>query len=208
MLRSATEHGRGVAAAAAGASFSSKPIGDWFAAFALSIAWGLGLALPALWQGHLIGQPYTDLYPAVWGLWAFGHIDDGGLTQTLLLGFPDGMPHYYASPIKGLLARPLIPILGVESVWNLLTIGARIATPLCAFGAARAWGLGKWGALTAATIWGCSPTFQGYAVEGIVEGTDGWTLALWAWAIGRRRHVWASIAMALTIVSSLSLIHI
>ncbi len=47
-----------------------------------------------------------------------------------------------------------------------------------------------------------APFFHGYAVEGIVEGTDGWTLALWAWALGARRFRLAAIPFALTILSS------
>ena len=64
--------------------------------------------------------------------------------------------------------------------------------------------------LMAARAWGLAPArhhcsaiyivlfFHGYAVEGIVEGTDGWTLALWAWALGAnvsrcRLYSWESL---------------
>lgn len=174
----------------------------WLLAAALSVLWGIGPAIPALLRGDLLGQPFTDLYPAVWGLWELGRQQPALPAHTDLLGYPGGIGYYYASPIKGALAGGLLPLLGLPATWNLLTLLARIATPLCAFGAARAWGLQATGALTVAAAWGCAPMFHGYAVEGIVEGTDAWTLALWAWAAGRRRHGWSALALALAIVSS------
>ena len=56
--------------------------------------------------------------------------------------------------------------------------------------------------LVVAAAVGCSAVFQGYAVEGIVEGTDGWPLALWAWAVGRERWGWSAVSVALCIVCS------
>jgi hypothetical protein len=167
----------------------------WLAAAALAVLWGLGPALPTLAEGGLIGQPFTDLYPAVWGLWSW----PGGGTW---LGWPDGIDFYYASPIKAALAVPLKALLGLPLTWNLLCVLARIATVLCAYGAALAWGFSPAGALTAAAAYGCAPFFQGYAVEGITEGVDGWTLALWAWAAGARRPALAAAGLALAVLSS------
>jgi len=178
------------------------PLRGWGLAAALALAWGIGPALPALLRGELIGQPYTDLYPAVWGLWELARQQPGLPTHTEMLGHPSGIGYYYAAPLKGILAGGLLPLLGLPATWNLLTLAARVATPLCAFGAGRAWGLGTTGALTVAAAWGCAPLFHGYAVEGIVEGTDGWTLALWAWAAGHRRHGLSAIGLALSILSS------
>lgn len=174
----------------------------WLLAAALAALWGIGPALPALLRGELLGQPYTDLYPAVWGLWEQGRQQPALPVRTDLLGYPEGIGYYYASPIKGVLAGLLLPLLGLPATWNLLTVLARIATPLCAYGAGRAWGLRASGALTVACAWGCAPIFHGYAVEGIVEGTDAWTLALWAWAAGHRRHGRSAVALAAAIVSS------
>lgn len=175
----------------------------WRSALALALLWGVGLALPTLLRGELLGHPHTDLYPSVWGLWASGADPLSLLSaHTLLLGHPEGMGYAYASPLKGLLAVPLLPLLGVTWTWNGLVLLARVATPLCAYGAGRAWGLSPGGALVAAGAWGCAPFFQGYAVEGIVEGTDGWTLALWAWAAGARRPVLAGLALGLSLISS------
>jgi hypothetical protein len=168
----------------------------------LAVTWAVGPALGPLLNGQLLGHGLTDLYPSVWGLWAFAEAQPGLPSTTHWLGFPDGMGYAYSSPIKGWIATPLLPVLGLKATWNLLLVAARGATVLCAFGAARAWGLTRSGALVAAAVYGCSPFFHGYAVEGIVEGTDGWTLALWLWAIGRGRYRLAAIPFALTIVSS------
>ncbi|MCB9758984.1 MAG: hypothetical protein H6739_04020 [Alphaproteobacteria bacterium] len=174
----------------------------WLAACALAVGWGLGPALPALLRGELIGQPFTDLYPAVWGMWWFAGEQPGLPTSCALLGAPAGMPFYYSSPLHGWAAWPLLPLLGLPATWNALVVAARVATVLCAYGAARAWGLARSGALVAAAVYGCAPFFHGYAVEGIVEGTDGWTLALWLWAFAARRPVAGAVAFALTVLSS------
>ncbi len=168
----------------------------------LALLWGLGLALPALSRGELLGHGATDLYPSVWGLWAFAQAQPGLPAHTPLLGFPEGMGFYYSAPIKGWLATPLLPLLGLTATWNLLTVAARVATVMAAWLAGRAWGLGRSGALVAAAAFGCAPFFHGYAVEGIAEGTDGWTLALLVWALGRRRHLLGAGLLALTLLSS------
>jgi hypothetical protein len=168
----------------------------------LALAWGLLPALPALIAGELIGSPWTDLYPSVWGLWWFASQQPGLPTFCEQLAAPEGMPFYYSSPLHGWFATPWIPLIGVPASWNLGVLAARVATVVCAFGAARAWGLERPGALVAAAIYGCAPFFHGYAVEGIVEGLDGWTLALFLWAHARRRTGWAVLAFGLTVISS------
>ncbi len=168
----------------------------------LALAWGLLPALPALLTGELIGSPWTDLYPSVWGMWWFASQQPGLPEHCQQLAAPEGMPFYYSSPLHGWFATPLIPLLGVPATWNLGVLTARIATVLCAFGAARAWGLERSGALVAAAIYGCAPFFHGYAVEGIVEGLDGWSLALFLWAHARRRTGWAMLAFGVTVISS------
>lgn len=168
----------------------------------LALLWGLAPVLPALLRGELAGHPFTDLYPSVWGLWGFVEAQPGLPGRTDLLGFPDGMGFYYSSPLKGWLAWPLVPVIGLPATWNLLLVLARVGTVLASWAAARAWGFGLPGALAAAATFGASPFFHGYAVEGIVEGTDGWTLALWAWAVGRRRWRLSALFFGLTVLSS------
>jgi len=172
------------------------------AALGLALAWGVLPALPSLARGELIGHGLTDLYPSVWGLWHF-HAAGGLLPDhTSLLSHPHGMGFYYSSPIKAWLGLPLLGVLGLAGTFNALTLAARVGTVLAAYGAGRVWGLRGPGALTAAAVYGCAPFFHGFAVEGIIEGTDGWTLALWAWAAGARRHGLAAGALALTVLSS------
>ncbi len=176
----------------------------------MSLVWAICPALPALLRGELLGHGLTDLYPSVWALWSFASLQDGCLPGcqegwpafTHLLAWPQGQGHLTASPIKGLLAIPLLPVLGLVSTWNALVISARFATVMCAWLAARAVGLTGPGALAAAAVYGCAPFFHGYAVEGLAEGTDGWTLALLALALARGRPLWAAAALALTILSS------
>ena len=171
-------------------------------AWLLAIAWGLLPALPALLRGDLLGHPYTDLYPSVWGLWLAAEQWPGIVAHTHQLAAPDGMGFYYSSPLKGWLAGLWMPWLGVGWTWNLLTVAARIATVGLFGHAARAWGLKGAGILVVAAALGCSAVFQGYAVEGIVEGTDGWPLALWAWAVGRERWGLSAVGLALCVLSS------
>jgi len=167
---------------------------------ALAIVWSVGPAIGPLIRGELIGHGLTDLYPSVWGLWIFTEAQPGLPNATKMIG--NGMGFYYSSPIKGWLAWPFISLFGLPATWNMLVLAARIATIVCSYAAARAWGVGQKGALAAAAVYGCSPFFHGYAVEGIAEGSDGWTLALWAWAIGARRFRLAAVPFALTILSS------
>lgn len=176
--------------------------GGWGAAFLLAFLWGLGPALPALLQGQLLGAPYTDLYPSVWGLDWFSAQQPGLPLWTDRVAAPEGMGFYYSSPLHGWIGAPIWALFGPTIAYNVTLLFARVATVLAAFGAFRALRLGPRGALCAAGIYGASPFFQGYAVEGIVEGTDGWTLALWAWAAARRRPILSTFAFALTVASS------
>jgi len=168
----------------------------------LAVLWGVGPAIPALARGDLLGQPYTDLYPSVWGMWLAAENWPGVVTHTTQLAFPEGMGFYYSSPVKGWLAGLLLPLLGLPATWNLLTVAARVATVGLSAHAARAWGLSSRGALAVAGAFGCSSVFQGYAVEGITEGVDGWPLALWAWAVARERPIFAAVGLGLCVVSS------
>ena len=98
----------------------------------LAVAWAVGPAIPALLASDLLGHGHTDLYPSVWGLWAFAEAQPGLPNRTDLLGFPQGMGYYYSSPIKGWLAALLLPIFSLPATWNLLVIAARLATVMTA----------------------------------------------------------------------------
>jgi hypothetical protein len=175
----------------------------WAWALLLALTWSVLPALPALLHGDLIGQPYTDLYPAVWGLHWFVHHQPGVPTVALELGWPEGAGFYYSSPIHGWAAWPLMALgIPLPWTWNLTLLAARLAGPLLAFAWLRAEGLEARGALVGAALFGCAPTLHGYAVEGIVEGTDAWTLALWGLLVARRRPIAACAAFFLVVASS------
>ena len=168
---------------------SPKDHSGWYFTLFLAIVWVIGPAAPTIISGQLLGHPWTDLYPSVWGMWWFASEQPFAFPTSLPmfadgLGAPVGMPFFYSSAIHGALATPLLSMFSLVTTWNTLTVAARIGTVLAAYGAAKAWGLSSRGAIVAASIFGCSPFFHGYAVEGIVEGVDGWALALWLWLFG------------------------
>lgn len=172
-------------------------------AVALAILWGLGPMLPAWIAGAIPGSPFTDLYPSVWSVgWFAGHAVEVLPRFAPELAAPAGMPFYAASPLHGALGVLLVPLVGVAQAYTIGVAAARVATVLCAAWAATGLGLGRAGALGFAAVYGCAPFFQGYAVEGIVEGTDGWTLALWVGFAARQRWGPATLAAALTVLSS------
>lgn len=174
----------------------------WGAALLLAALWALLPALPPLLAGDLPGSPYTDLYPSVWGLGWFVEQQPGLPTFTHALAAPAGMPFYYSSPLHGWLGAPFYRLGGPVAGYAAPLLLARFATLACAFGALRAGGLGRAGALTGAVVYGASPFFHGFAVEGIVEGTDGWPLPLWAWMVWTDRRGGAALALALAVVAS------
>ena len=169
----------------------------------LALVWGIGPMLPAWVSGAVPGSPWTDLYPSVWSVtWFADHAAAILPTFAPELAAPAGMPFYAASPLHGALGVVLVPLVGSADAYTIGIALARIATVLAAAWAGRGLGLGRAGALGFAAIYGCAPFFHGYAVEGILEGTDGWTLALWVGFAARERWLPASVAAALTVLSS------
>ena len=183
-------------------SAARSAAGAWWPAIALALIWGVGPALPALWAGEIIGQPFTDLYPSLWGLDWFAQHQPGLPIHADEIGWPTGQGFYFSSPIHGWLACPLLPVLGLAHTYNLLILLSRVASVLLTFGWLRAEGLGRRGALAGAALFGCAPFFHGYAVEGIMEGTNAWTLPLWGWLAARRRVMPASLAFLGVVISS------
>ena len=182
-------------------AFAQRQSG-WPVAFAFAALWALLPALPALARGELLGSPFTDLYPSVWGLAWFAGQQPGFPTTTSALAAPGGMPFYFSSPLHGWAGTFPFWLGGAAFAYNLTLLAARFATVAVSFGCFRAGGLGVAGALAAAGVYGASPYFHGYAVEGIVEGTDGWALPLWAWTVLRRERAASVAAFALVVISS------
>ncbi len=168
----------------------------------VALLWGVVPLVPALAAGELPGQPFTDLYPSVWGLDTFCAGLPGFILHTTRMGAPDGIGFYYSSPIHGVLGWPVWALAGPVAAYVVTLVLARAATVMAAFGFLRALRRSPTPALAGALLYGASPFFHGYTVEGIVEGTDGWTLALWAWMVVERRVALATLAFALTVISS------
>ncbi|MSP55035.1 MAG: hypothetical protein EXR69_05440, partial [Myxococcales bacterium] len=155
----------------------------------VALAWAILPLAPALSRGELPGSPFTDLYPSVWGLgWFVQHQPDFP-SWCADISAPAGMPFYYSSPIHGWVGWPLVLLGtargGTGAVWGYVgtLILARTATVAVTWGALRALSAARLPALGGALLYGASPFFHGYAVEGIIEGTDGWALSLWVWCV-------------------------
>ncbi len=186
MFRPPTEHRRG----------------GWPLAVLVALLWAVLPLLPALIAGKLVGSPYTDLYPSAWGLAVFAEAQPGLPLSTPLFGAPGAQGFYYSSPLHGWVGAPLHALFGPVVAYNTTLVLARAATVLAAFGWLRALRLAPVPAIAGALFYGASPFFHGYTVEGIVEGTDGWALPLWAWMVARGHSARALLACFLCIFSS------
>ena len=174
----------------------------WVPGLVVSLLWAILPALPALWSGSIPGHGFTDLVPSVWGLDVFCEALPGFAGHTERFGAPDGIGFYYSSPIHGLVGWPVWAVAGPAAAYTATLLLARAATVFCMIGWLRALGRSEVAAIAGGLLFGASPFFHGYAVEGIAEGTDGWTLALWAWMVSTHRRVPAILAFALCVLSS------
>ncbi|MBM4392073.1 MAG: hypothetical protein FJ090_13205 [Deltaproteobacteria bacterium] len=174
----------------------------WVLATAVATLWAIVPCLRPLLAGELVGSPYTDLYPSAWGLAVFAMAQPGFPLSTSLFGAPEGIGFYYSSPIHGWLGAPLFHLFGPVVAYNGTLLLARAATVLAAYGWLRSLKLGVLPGLGGAMVYGASPFFHGYTVEGIVEGIDGWALPLWAWMLSRQHTIRAGLALFLCIFSS------
>jgi hypothetical protein len=174
----------------------------------VSALWAIGPLLPALWAGQIPGSPATDLYPSVWGLTWFIEHQPGFPTWCTDIAAPNGMPFYYSSPIHGWVGWPIATLANFTgyngAVWAYVgtLVLARAATVAFAWGALISLNADFWPALGGALLYGASPFFHGYAVEGIIEGTDGWALPLWVACVARERRAASAAALWLCILCS------
>jgi hypothetical protein len=169
--------------------------------FWLSLFWAIVPMLPALWDGGIVGSPQTDLYFSIWSL----HIpwmDTSAVFESQWINYPHGQPIYSSAYIKSILAWILSPLLSPAQSYNLLLFAARLAGPLCAYQALRAWGYREIAATGFAVFVTMSPFLHGYAVEGIVEGVDVWPLALWLWACAGQNKFKMAFTLAICILTS------
>ncbi len=88
------------------------------------------LAFAALWPAwtatttRMVGHPDGDVWNHAWGPWWFWEsLTAGALPwRTELLLAPKGGTLWFIDPIGGLLAAPLVPLLGLEGAWNLMLL--------------------------------------------------------------------------------------
>ncbi|MBM74740.1 MAG: hypothetical protein CMK59_05020 [Proteobacteria bacterium] len=167
----------------------------------LSLLWGLAPCVPSLIHGEAIGMHHTDLFPALWSLWAWG-MPDTSWTQTTLLGHPSGMGWFPPSVIRAFLAQMLIPFASLTSIFNFFVISSRLACILLSYWAARQWKWSQTGGFACAVLFGCSPMLHGFALEGIIEAMDAWTIPLWLGCVARGNRILTAFSFALLIISS------
>ena len=139
--------------------------------------------MPALWQGGIAGSPYTDLYPSIWSLWATE--DWWGQWRTGWLNTPDGQNWYPSTLLLGTAIIPLKSLVPIGTLYNWLMIGSRCLGCFSFYLAGRAWGSSHFSGLLFMVVVSMSPMIHGFAVEGIIEGTQIWPLGFWLWSIHR-----------------------
>ena len=116
-----------------------------FIVLACGLTWPLALHLPT----HLLGDPTGDTGVYVWNLWIFrhellrhGHLPFSTEHVFSYTGGADFALHNY-TPVAGLLATPLISLIGVVATFNVLMIALIALTGIGAFLLARQVGLGR-----------------------------------------------------------------
>ena len=146
--------------------------------------------LPRHLDTHLLGRPSGDTGVYVWNLWIFRH-------ELLTHGnFPLATDHVFAytggadfslhnyTPLAGLLALPLIGMLGVVQTYNLLLLAFLTCSGIAVFLLARRLGLSGVSAWAAGALFMASPvlTAKETAHFSLVTAAP---LALFLWALLR-----------------------
>lgn len=130
-----------------------------YAAVAVAVTWPLAAHL----RSALLGSPGGDTGVYVWNLWIFRHelIDHGHLPFSTdhifgYTGRTDFALHNF-TPVAGLLATPLIPVVGVVAAFNLVLLTLLTLTGLSVFALGRTVGLRSWSAALAGALFIASP---------------------------------------------------
>jgi hypothetical protein len=145
----------------------------WVAAFA--VVWGIAPVWPFLGGSALVGHPGDALYTHAA---AFAH--------SLREAPTDGVRSWITW-----LVMPIGRWLGATTAWACGIAVARVATVLGAWWVARAWGLGRTGALLAATAWGASPLLHAAHATGATAAWDATPILLALWILRRPRGLGA-----------------
>ncbi len=160
----------------------------------------LVLSLPT----RLVGHPDVDVWNHAWGPWWFwDSLSSGRLPlHTDLLMAPHGGALWYIDPVGATLAAPLVPLLGVETAWNLLILGNVLLASWAIRRLALALGASPAASWVASAAMACSPYLISEIHNGVSEAVGiGWPLlALWAaWRALERDSLraWALAGLAL-----------
>ena len=168
-------------------------------AFFLSLCWALLPTVHVLWDGGILGSPHTDLYPSLWSLWAY---PNSSWYHTNLLNYPTGMGWYPPSILHAAFTYPLHFVFETATIYNGMLIFFRFICPLLCYIAARSWKFSESGSLVITVVFACSPFCHGFAMEGIIEGLNAWTIPLWLYFCGHKNHVGMICTFALCCISN------
>lgn len=144
---------------------------------AAALVVGRPMLHPGAW---LPGGNRTDIHEGLWSLWSFQRSLWAGqsLLHSDLLGFPKGGTLLVADPLNGLLAAPLIPLLGVAPTWTLLAWLHVAAAGLGAHLLARMLLPGKGGPWIAGLGYLSAPVLVSALQNGTTEAAGGGWLPL------------------------------
>lgn len=154
----------------------------------------------ALVHGEIAGSPYTDLYPSVWSLWATESW--WGTWNNIWFNHPTGQSWSPNTLFWGTLIIPFKPYLPIGMLYNICLLSNRILTCVSFYLAGRAWNDNHGTGLLWMVILGMNPMVHGFAVEGIIEGTQLWPIGFWFWAFRNNLRSSSIIFGCLTIVSN------
>lgn len=120
-----------------------------------------------------IGDPYSDMWKHLWGLWWFR---DALVNQHALplfttdINYPQGGYLYFADPLTAVVSIPLQPLLGLVCTYNILIMAQVLGGCLGAYLLGRELGLARPGAFLAGVVFGLSPYVLSYSVaSGVTE---------------------------------------
>ena len=153
----------------------------------------------ALWTGQIAGSPYTDLYSSVWSLWATESW--WGTWNNQWFNYPSGQPWSPSTLFWGTVLIPLKQVFSISTLYNISLLSNRLLSCLAFYLAGRQWNQSHQCGLLWMIAISMTPMIHGFAVEGILEGTQLWPLGLWLWSI--KKHWKASVFFgALVLISN------
>jgi len=148
--------------------------------FLLITLWSVLPMWGSLSSDGIAGSPYTDLYPSVWSLWATESW--WGTWNNIWFGHPTGQPWSPSTVFWGTLIIPLKPLMSMGSLYNTCLLFNRVLSCIAFYMAGRSYHNSHTTGLLWMVVIAMNPMIHGFAVEGIIEGTQIWPLGFWMWA--------------------------